>query len=140
VVTDFYRPLRPHHSERHYVTLSRVMTVVWGLAQMGVAYVTDKLGGDLSVVERVLAVAGFTTGLLLGLFVLGSFRRPVPSWAALTGMVCGFLAVLGVWLPSTFGTPVLAWPWFAPIGTGTTVLVALVVYAVGGGRQPNSSR
>ena len=34
-------------------------------------------------------------------------------------------AVLAAWLPSVFGTPVLAWPWFAPLGAGTTVLVAL---------------
>ena len=130
VVTDFYRPLRPHHPEKWYVFLSRVMTVVWGVAQMGVAFAAYKLGGDESVVKKVLAVAGFTTGLLLGLFILGSLRRPVQSWAALTGLVCGFLAVLAVWLPSAFGNPVLAWPWFAPVGTGTTVLVDLIVNRV----------
>jgi uncharacterized ion transporter superfamily protein YfcC len=64
---------------------------------------------------------------LLGLFVLGSLRRPVRSSAALVGMVCGFAAVLAVWLPSLFGLAVLAWPWFAPLGAGTTVVVGLVV-------------
>ncbi|HUR54576.1 MAG TPA: hypothetical protein VMZ71_10615, partial [Gemmataceae bacterium] len=128
VVTDFYRPLRPDHPEAHYVKLSRIMTAVWGVAQMTVAYVAYQAGGNKSVVEQVLAVAGFTTGLLLGLFILGSLKRPVRSWAALVGLVCGFFAVLGVWLPSlpwVYGTPVLAWPWYAPIGTGTTVMVAL---------------
>src|SRR5262245_41333067 len=33
-VTDFYRPLRPRHPEGWYVKLSRVMTAVWGVAQM----------------------------------------------------------------------------------------------------------
>lgn len=131
VVTDFYRPLRPHHSEKWYVLLSRIMTAVWGVAQMGVAYLAYKLGGNKSIVEQVLAVAGFTTGLLLGLFILGSLRYPVRSWAALTGLVCGFLAVLAVWLPSVFGPPVLAWPWFAPVGAGTTVIVALLVNRLG---------
>ena len=93
---------------------------------MAVAYIAYQSGGSKSVVEQVLAVAGFTTGLLLGLFILGSSKRPVPSWAALTGLVCGFLAVLCVWLPSAFGSPVLGWPWYAPVGTGTTVAVALV--------------
>lgn len=130
VVTDFYRPLRPHHSESWYVLLSRVMTAVWGVAQMLVAYAAHELGGGTSVVQRVLAVAGFTTGLLLGLFLLGSMRRPVRSWAALAGLVLGFLAVLGVWLPSVFGSPLLAWPWFAPVGAGTTVVTALALNAV----------
>jgi hypothetical protein len=48
----------------------------------------------------------------------------------LTGMVCGFVAVLAVWVPSVFGSPVLAWPWFAPLGGGTTVAVALLFNAL----------
>jgi Na+/proline symporter len=129
-VTDFYRPLRPAHPEGWYVTLSRVMTAVWGVAQMAVAAIAYRLGGQKSIVEQVLTVAGFTTGLLLGLFVLGSLRRPVRSGAALAGMVCGFVAVLAVWMPSLpvfDGKPILAWPWFAPLGAGATVLVGLAV-------------
>jgi SSS family transporter len=140
-VTDFYRPLRPRHSEKWYVGLSRVMTGVWGIAQMGVAYAAYLLGSDESIVKRVLAVAGFTMGLLLGLFILGSLRTRVQSWAALVGLVCGFIAVLLVWLPSSgvtkelswvptwYSKPVLAWPWFAPLGAGTTVIVALLLNA-----------
>lgn len=130
VVTDFYRPLRPGHSEQWYVLLSRVMTAVWGVAQMAVAYGAYRLGGNKSIVEQVMAVAGFTTGLLLGLFLLGRMQRPVRSWAALAGLVCGFLAVLGVWLPSVFDSPLLAWPWYAPIGAGTTVVTALALNAL----------
>jgi Na+/proline symporter len=129
-VTDFYRPLRPHHPERWYVLLSRVMTAVWGVAQMAVASVALEVGGDTAIVKKVLAVAGFTTGLLLGLFILGSLRVKVASSAALIGLVCGFVAVLSVWLPAQFGNPILAWPWFAPVGTGTTVLVALLYNAL----------
>jgi SSS family transporter len=126
VVTDFYRPLRPHHSEAWYVLLSRVMTAVWGVAQMGVAFAAHALGGNESVIAQVMAVAGFSMGLLLGLFILGSFRRVVRPGAALVGLVCGFLAVLAVWLPAVVGKPVLAWPWYAPVGTGATVLAALL--------------
>jgi SSS family solute:Na+ symporter len=150
VVTDFYRPLRPNHPERWYVLLSRVMTAVWGVAQMGVAYLAYRLGSDKSVVEQVLAVAGFTTGLLLGLFILGSMKRPVRSGAALVGMVCGFATVFAVWLPSSgvtagvewlpdfYRKALLAWPWFAPVGTGTTVVVALVVDWLRPGRSPSA--
>ena len=49
-VTDFYRPLRPHHSERFYVLLSRVMTVFWGVAQMSVAVIAYRSASDRSVV------------------------------------------------------------------------------------------
>jgi SSS family transporter len=127
VVTDFYRPLRPDRDEAGYVLLSRVMTAVFGVLQMAVAFVAWKQGGGKSVVEQVLTVAGFTTGLLLGVFVLGSMTRPVRSAAALFGMLCGFAAALAVWW-----TGALAWPWFAAVGMGTTVLVALTVDAFRG--------
>ncbi len=139
VVNDFYRPLRPSHSEKYYVTLSRILTAVFGLLQMGVAVGTHWSGSDRSIVDRVLAVAGFTTGLILGLFLLGRMRRPVSSAAAIAGLIAGFLAVLAVWLPSTWGNPILAWPWFAPVGAGTTVGVALLVSAFSGSHGPSRS-
>jgi solute:Na+ symporter, SSS family len=130
LMTDFYQPLRPHHSERHYVIAARIMTALWGVAQIAVALVAHASGSDRSIVERVLAVAGFTTGLVLGLFILGRMRSPVSSRAAIVGLIAGFAAVLGVWLPGQFGSPVLAWPWFAPVGAAVTVIVALLVTVI----------
>jgi SSS family transporter len=125
LVTDFIRPLRRSGSEQGYVNLARLMTVFWGLAQMAVAIAAYRIGSERSVVERVLAVAGFTTGLILGLLLLGRLRTPVPSWSAAIGLVAGFAAVFAVWLPSTWGEPILAWPWYAPVGAATTIAVAL---------------
>ena len=82
-VADFYRPLRPNHSERFYLRLSKAMTSVWGVAKIGVALVCVPLFADRSIVNQVLAIAAVTTGLILGLFALGSLRRPVHSTAAL---------------------------------------------------------
>jgi Na+/proline symporter len=131
-VTDFYKPLRPGRKEDHYLRVSRGMTVLWGLAQIGVGLVAVQFQRQRSVVNDVLAVAGFSTGMLLGLFVLGGLRRPVASWAALTGLVAGFVAVLAVWLPARFDHGSLAWPWYAPIGTSVTVAVALIVQRLRG--------
>ncbi len=130
LVTDFYRPLRPGRGERHYVLVSRILTAVWGVAQVGVAVAAYRSGSDKSVVEQVLKVAGLTTGLLLGLFILGRMARPVSSAAALAGLAAGCGAVLSVWLPEALGEPVLAWPWFALVGTAATVSVALLVSAL----------
>jgi Na+/proline symporter len=125
-VADFYRPLRPGRDERHYLITSQIMTVVWGVAQTVVALSTLWLGSDRAIITRVLEVAGFTTGLVLGLFILGSMRRPVRSTAALVGLGAGFVAVLSAWLPRLWGPPVLAWPWFAPLGCLVTIAVALI--------------
>ena len=126
LVTDFYRPLRPGRPEGHYVLASRLMTAGWGLAQIGVALAAHWSGSGRSVVDRVLMVAGFTTGLVLGLFLLGKLRHTVRPRAALVGLLAGFAAVLGVWVPSFFGATILEWPWFALLGASTTVGVALL--------------
>ena len=85
-VTDFYKPLRPDRPEKDYLRLSRGMTLFWGVAQMGVALGAVLLNSQRSVVDQVLSVAGFTTGIILGLFLLGSLRRPVRPEAALYGL------------------------------------------------------
>jgi SSS family transporter len=132
-VSDFYRPLLPGRSEGHYLWVSRWMTVVVGAGKIGVALLAVTLGID-SVVNSALSVAGFTTGVLLGLFALGSLPRPVSSRAAVVGLVVGFLVVLSVWGAPQLAAvalgrslPAIAWPWFAPIGTLTTVAVGLIV-------------
>jgi solute:Na+ symporter, SSS family len=136
-VADFYRPLRPGRPEGHYLGVSRAMTSFWGLTRVGVALVAVPLLGmeKKSVIDEVLKVAGFTTGMILGLFLLGSLRRPVDSRAALAGVVVGFLTVMGVWLVSG-----LAWPWYAVVGTLVTVVVAMLVDRLGMGRGSFADR
>jgi SSS family transporter len=146
-VADFYRPLRPGRDEGHYLLVSRGMTLFWGLTRVAVAVIALGMARDRSVVDQVLKVAGFTTGIILGLFLLGSLPRPVRSRAALLGMVAGFVLVFLVWLPSAFandpipaglrerlgwlpptwGGLALAWPWYALVGAGSTVAVALLL-------------
>jgi SSS family solute:Na+ symporter len=162
--SDFYRPLLPGRDERHYLVISRLMTTGWGLTRIGVALMAVSLMRDSNVITQVLRVAGFTTGMILGLFVLGSLRRRVASSAALVGLVSGFLIVSLVWLPSAASTSIstwlgrlwgegsvprplavwaeypLAWPWYAVIGTVSTVMVALLVDLLGAGHGSSANR
>jgi SSS family transporter len=121
-VSDFYRPLRPGRSDAHYLAVSRLMTAVWGATRIAVALAGMAWMGATSVINPVLSVAGLTTGILLGLFLLGSLPRPVASRAAVVGLAVSFAAVLAVW-----GLTPLAWPWYAPLGTLATVGTALLV-------------
>jgi SSS family transporter len=134
-VADFYRPLWPGRSEHHYLNVSRGMTSFWGLTRIGVALLAIPLLEKRAVIDEALRVAGFTTGMILGLFLLGSLPRPVGSRAALAGLVAGFLSVLLVWLRSP-----LAWPWYAAVGTLITVGVALLLDHLGLGRGPSTDR
>ncbi len=73
------------------------------------------LGGPLlsqTVVESVLTIAGFTTGIILGVFFLGIFTRRVGQRAALAGLLLGLATITAV----AFGTR-LAWPWYTLVGS-----------------------
>ena len=114
-VTDFYRPLvRPDASSTHLLRVTQVLTLVFGLVQIGVA-----LGGPLlsrTVVESVLTIAGFTTGIILGVFFLGIFTRRVGTRAAFAGLLLGLAVITTV----AFGTS-LAWPWYTLVGSLSTL-------------------
>ncbi len=129
-VADFYKPMRPDRDEAEYLNMSRLLTLGFGFAQIGVALLAWQIDSPRSIIDQVLSVAGLTTGMVLGLFILGLMRKRVGSNAALTGMVCGFLAVMAVYIPGALGKPVLAWPWFALVGSAGTVVVALAVEAL----------
>jgi solute:Na+ symporter, SSS family len=121
-VGDFYRPMRPGLSEAHYLNVARGMTMVWGLTRLAVALLAIPLLADRSVIRSVLSIAGFTTGMILGLFLLGRIPRPVGSVPALAGLVAGFVTVFSLFLLTR-----LAWPWYPLVGTLVTVVVALLL-------------
>ena len=114
VVTDFYRPLaRPDALAAAPAARHARLTLFFGLVQVLVA-----LGGPLvgrTVVEAVLTIGGFTTGITLGVFFLGIFTTRVGQQAALAGLVLGLATISAV----AFGTR-LAWPWYTLVGSLST--------------------
>jgi len=118
LINDLYRPISGDEDERRLMRLSRLATIGFGVVQASVAWWATGL--ESSVVSNALAIAGFTTGILLGLFLLGNLTKDVGQGAALAGLAAGTAAVTY----AKFGTP-LAWPWFALVGSATTFLVGL---------------
>jgi SSS family transporter len=118
-INDLYRPLFPRTDERRLVHLSKGLTAFWGVAQIGVAL--GAIGMERAVVDNALAVAGFVTGILLGLFLLGLLVRRAGQGAAFLGMIAGLAAVSG----AAFGTK-LAYPWYALVGSSAVVVIGLI--------------
>ena len=76
---------------------------------------------DGQVITTVLAIQGFTTGILLGVFLLGILTERVRQPHALLALVGG----LGLMTWVKFGTA-LAWPWFALVGAGATFAIGII--------------
>ena len=113
-VTDFYRPLfAPNKSDSHYLNASRLMTAVWGVVQIAVAMVAIAMNGR--GVDAVLAVASFTNGPVLGLFLLSTLTRHVGPKGALAGVVLGVAGMTFVGLQLK-----ISWQWYVLIGSTIT--------------------
>lgn len=131
LVTDFYRPRKgAAQTPQQMVALSRRMTIAIGLIQLGVGLAAMSMARR--VVDEALAIAGFSAGLLLGLFALGTLTRRVGQGAALVGLFVGLTSLLYV----RFATSI-AWPWYAVIGASVTFLSGLLA-SLGMGRAPDS--
>lgn len=120
-VADIYVPLRGRAvpKDEQLLTASRWLTVVFGILQMGLAIVAASW--QRSVVDNALAIAGFSAGLLLGVFLLGLFVPKANQAAALCGLVVG---VSGLLVARLFSET--AWTWYAAIGCILTFLTGFL--------------
>jgi len=111
-VTDFYRRVfRPHKTEKHYLRVAMIATVVWGfVAIMSAIAIINLYGTDLKknpLMTVSNATIGFFIGILLALFLLGILtRRSNPA---------------GVFAPK------LSFTWIAIIGCSVTFAVGYAV-------------
>ena len=125
-VLDFSRLWGKSASPETLLTLSRRLTLFWGLVLMAFGLVT---WGPL--LEAGLTVASLPLGCLLGLFLLGIFDRTANAHGALVGMFAGLVAILCV-----FGLTHIAFTWYVLIGSCTTFLAgALASRILSGPKQ-----
>jgi SSS family transporter len=118
-MVDFYKPFfRPNGDEKHYLRVSRALTLVWGAVLVLIALLAQS--AQRSVLELALTIASVPYGSMLGIFLLGVLTKrgtgPATALGALTG-----LATLGAVIEFTS----IAWTWYVAIGTVVTFAVGL---------------
>jgi len=116
-VNDLYKPIRPQRSDEHYLKVSHILTLVWGVVQIGVALAVRKQAG--SALSNALSVASLINGPILGVFLVGTFLRRVSQPPALIGMLVSCGVMLYVFLQTT-----IAWTWYVFMGSVVTFVVA----------------
>jgi len=125
LVNDFLLPLTGRGSDSPFaLKAAKVATVLFGVLQIGVG--VSGLGGGDAVVNSVLKIASFTTGVILGVFALAMLPGRDPG-AVLTGMAGGLLLTgLVVFAGPAVGVNI-GWPWFGLLSTATTFLTGFSV-------------
>jgi SSS family solute:Na+ symporter len=124
-VVDFYKPLvRPNEGERHYLRVSRGMTLAWGAILLLIALLSQYL--HESVLELALTIASVPYGALLGIFLLGVTTRRANSRGTLVGAAAGLATLIAVVVANALGLVNIAWTWYVVIGTLVTFVVGWV--------------
>ena len=121
-VTDIYRPLMaPGRTDRHYLWVSRVAVVGFGLALAALAW-------GFSYFDKILwlafKIAGVTFGSLLGVFLLGLLTRLRANHANVVAMIVMAVVNLVLLVLSEAGVIAFAWSWLVILGTVGTMLLA----------------
>jgi peptidoglycan/LPS O-acetylase OafA/YrhL len=99
------------------------VTVAFGGLQIAIGIWASTF--DESVVSNALTIAGFSSGILLGLFALGLFSRKISDASALASAIVGILILLAIQFVLPRWGWKIAFPWLAVIGAITTVLSGL---------------
>jgi SSS family transporter len=119
-VMDFYkRWARPVASDKHYLTVSKIATGLWGLFACGVAVWAVQLGSLIEVVNRF---GSFFYGSILGVFILAVISNRATGHGAFVGLIAGMSAV--GWVARSTD---VAFLWQNVVGAVTVVVVGLVV-------------
>jgi len=133
-VTDIYRPILVRGgTDRHYLMVSRVAVVVFGLLLALLAW-------GFSFFDRILwlafKIAGVTFGSLLGVFLLGLLTKLRANRANVAAMVIMAVVNLVLLTLSESGRIALGWSWLVILGTaGTMILAPLLAPMLDGDRD-----
>jgi len=120
-IIDFYRRyLVTSASDEHYVRVSKLATVFWGLFACIVAM---RAAGQGSLIEVVNRYGSFVYGSLLGVFILAILTRRATARGAFVGLLAGISAVLTV----AVALPWIEFLWHNVIGAVVVVVVGLAV-------------
>lgn len=129
-VTDLYRMFyKKDGTETHYLTMSRVFTVFWGLMVIPMAYAFISSGG--SILEALSKAASYFVGAKLAMFGMGFFSKHVNERGLLIGVAAGFIGlILIVGFGGLFSingmVPSIAWPWYVVIGGVINISVSWI--------------
>jgi Na+/proline symporter len=117
---DLYkRHVRAQESDRHYVRVSRLATVFWGVYAIVCAQFIKGIG---SLVEAVNVLGSLFYGTMLGVFLLAFFFKSVNSRGALAGVIVGQAVILACWKYTS-----IAFLWYNVIGCLVVVATGLIV-------------
>jgi len=124
---DFYQKyFRPHENDRHYLIVSKLCTLFWGIFCVMAALLFAHFGAATRQTTLVLinAVGSMLYGPILAAFILGLVTKGVTARAVNIAVGMGVLFNIYLWLCTE-----ISWLWWNVFGFAACVAIAYVVSA-----------
>src|SRR5574338_883624 len=119
-VIDFYkRMLRKNASEKHYLFVSKLATILWGAYAITFALFASKLG---SLIEAVNILGSLVYGTILGIFLVAFYLKKVSGTPTFIAAIIAELLVLYCYFFTSI--PFL---WYNVIGCLVLVVIAVLL-------------
>ena len=119
-VIDFYkRHQKTEKNDRHYLTVSRISTLLWGVFCIIVALFAQKLG---NLIEAVNILGSLFYGTILGIFLVAFYLKKVGSVAVFWAAIVTECFVIYAWI-----NELSAFLWLNLIGTLLLMLLAYLI-------------
>ncbi len=119
ILTDYYKPLAKHSTERRDVTVLRLSSCVVGV--IGIIVAIAMLSVE-SIIDAWWKLSSIFSGGMLGLFLLGILPRRIGRWAALIGCVAGIAVIAWISLAGLYNLPGIHLHEYLAIVLGTTTI------------------
>jgi len=122
---DFYQKfIKAKANEKHYLTASKMITILWGVFCIGMAILLNKStqAARQTTIVLINAVGSMLYGPILAAFLLGMLTKRINAAAIKTGIAAGIGGNLLLWIFTS-----ISWMWWNVSGFLLTVLVAMVV-------------
>ena len=127
-VTDIYRSLINRLAdEKHYLFISRVGVIGFGVILGVIAYLCSPVENILWFAFQIVSLTGGST---LGVFLLGVLTKSRGNISNIIAMIFSSIAMTTLLLLSNYGIINLAWSWLIVIGTEVTFFTGLLLSSI----------
>ena len=116
-VIDIYRRIfKPGKSDRHYLTVTKIVSVFWGAYAIGFAMFANSLG---SLIEAVNILGSLFYGSILGIFIIAFSFKKIGGDATFIAAIVAEAVVL-----TCFFFSEIPYLWFNVIGCAVLIAIA----------------
>jgi Na+/proline symporter len=119
VVDVYKRMIKTDATEKHYLIVSKLATVFWGIYAILFALFANRMG---SLIEAVNILGSIFYGTILGIFLVAFYLKKVGGSATFYSAIIAEVVVIGCYLFTD-----IPYLWYNVIGCMLLVILAILI-------------